>query len=303
MRRCGGKQVGLIIAVVAAIAIGVVALVSGGKDATTVGPEALADAAQRTSSVKGLRYTMEGETQVPGVGKVPFTGTGVSDIRGKRSIAELDMSEFAKRAPAENGLNDPDNWQMEVAYDSRFLYMKFPLLEPELDGKSWMKMDIIAVSEALGIDPSLMRADQQGGDPTVTLSYLRTVSDDIERVGTEKVRGVESTHYRVTVDLHKYPEVVPAADRDAARRSIDRLIELSGGDEEMAMEVWVGEDKLVRRMKWDQSIKPPGQQQVQRSTFTTEFYDFNAKVNVEPPPDDDTKDVTEQVKAELAKTR
>lgn len=302
MGRFGGKQIALAAALVVAVAIGVLALVSGGEDATKVRPDALADAAERTSSVKGVRYTMAGETEVPGVGEVPFKGTGVSDIKGQRSTAKLDMSEFAERFPEEGPGQDPDNWQMEVTYDSRFLYMKFPLLAPQLDGKEWMKMDLLEVSKALGIDPSLVRADQQGGDPTVTLGYLRSVSDDVERVGTDNVRGVESTHYRATVDLRKYPEVVPPADREGARRSIDRLIEISG-DAEMPMEVWVGEDRMVRRMKWEQSVKPPGQQQVQRSTFVTEFYDFDAQVRVDPPDDDDAKDVTEQVKAELARTR
>jgi hypothetical protein len=290
----------LIVVAVAAVAIGVLALVQGGKDDTTnVGPAAVADAAERTSRVAGVRYSMTGETELPGAGKVRFEGSGVSDIKGGRGSLQLDLSEFAKTAPPEAGADDPDNWQMEGLFDGRWMYLKFPLLESGLGGKSWLKFDLLAVSEALGIDESLVRSSQQqGSDPTATLRYLRATSDDVERVGTEDVRGVQTTHYRATVDLRKYPNVVPADDREQARRSIERLIELSG-DDESDMEVWVGRDKLIHRMKWEQSMKPPGTQQVVRSTYTSDFYDFGAKVKVQPPPADDTKDVTEETVAQL----
>jgi hypothetical protein len=242
-----GKSLALVAVVAVAVIVGILALVQGGKEATTVGSEAVADAAQRTSRVDGMRYSMTGETDVPDVGKVPFTGTGVSEAKGDRGTAHIDMAEFAKHAGAGGPESDPDNWKMDMVMDGRLFYMKFPLLKSELGGKSWMRFDIVAVAKAAGIDPSLVRADQQqGADPSSTLRYLTAVSDKVERVGTEKVRGVESTHYRATVELRKYPNVVPRADREQARKSIDRLIDLSG-DDQMQMEVWVGTDKLISR--------------------------------------------------------
>jgi len=295
-----GKSVALIALVVAAVVIGIVALVQGSDDSTTtVSPAAVANAAERTSRVPGVRYSMTGEMEVPGAGKVPFRGTGASDIKGRRSSAAIDMSAFAKEAPPESGANDPDKWQMEVQYDGRFMYMKFPLLESQLGGKSWVKFDLVAVANALGIDESLIRSDQQQGtDPTATLRYLRATSDKVERVGAEQVRGVQTTHYRATVDLNKYPATVPAPDRAVAQRSVKRLIELSG-DDEMDMEVWVGRDRLIHRMKWEQSMKPPGSNQVLRGTYTNDFYDFGAKVKVNAPPEDETKDVTDETVAQL----
>ena len=50
---------------------------------------------------------------------------------------------------------------------------------------------------------------------------LRAVSEEVEELGTEDVRGVETTHYRTTVDLRRYPDLVPPDRRELARRSIE----------------------------------------------------------------------------------
>ena len=300
-----GRFVALIAAAAVAIAIGAAALIAGGDEGTSpAGADAVAEAAERTGKVKGLRYTLSGTTESPELGReVPIRGEGVSDVGGQRAHMRMDMSAMADimRDAGETGeFADPDTWQMEMFMDGRFMYMKFPLAEKGLGGKAWAKMDLFKVSEAIGIDPALVRASQQQGDPTLMLRQLRTVSDEVKKIGTENVRGVESTHYRATVNLRKYPEVVPEADREKARRSIDKLVELSGGREESQMEVWVGEDGLVRRMKMEQFQKQPGQSGVTRNNFTMEFTDYDAQVDVQPPHPDDVRDITEQVSAELA---
>lgn len=277
---------------------GLVGLTSCGGEDVTVSPEAVADAAERTAKVDGMRFSLRGEMEAPGGGTAPFTGGGVSDRRGQRGRARMDMSALARQSGGE-GLGEPGDWKMEMVFDRRFFYLRFPLLERELDGKSWLKFDVIRVAQALGIEPSLVRVEQQqGSDPASTLRYLRTVSDEVEKVGTEDVRGVQSTHYRATAELRKYPELVPAAERAQARRSVRRLIQLYG-DDEFDTEIWVGRDKLIRRMKWTQSMKVQGTGRPVDSTFTTDLYDFGAKVSVEPPPDDEVKDVTDQVALEI----
>lgn len=300
-----GRRIGLVLAALIAVTIGVIALVRGGDDGTTsVNPQAVAEAAERTSRVEGLRYEMTGEMALPDVGKVTFTGDGVEDLRGKRGTAHMDMSEMADRLKesGESGAPGPDAWKMDMVFDRETFYMKSPLIAPELDGKTWMKFDLVEVAKSLGVDPSLVRSDQQQGDPTSTLRYLRAVSDDVERFGTEEVRGVESTHYRATIDLRKYPNLVPAGERDQVRRSVDRLIELNGGDPTSQMEVWVG-GEYVRRMKWDQTMKPPGQNQPLQATYMTEFFDFGTDVRIKVPDDSDTKDVTEEAAAQAASER
>jgi len=295
-------------AALVAIVVGVAALVQGDDDGTSgVGPEAVAEAAERTARVDGLRYTMTGESEIPELGKpLRFTGEGVTDVRGQRGTAHMDMSQMAELAKQEGQsgpVADPDTWQMDMVFDRRFYYMKFPLAQAELGGKEWMKFDMLKTSKALGIDPAITRASQQQGDPAMSLRFLRSVSDDVEQLGTETIRGMETTHYRATVDFRQYPELVAPDKRDEARRSVDRLIELSGGEETADMEVWIGKDKLVHRMKQEQNMKLPGQNQVTRSTFTMDFVDYGAKVRIVPPDKDEVRDITDQTVAQLRATR
>jgi hypothetical protein len=302
------RSILLLAAALAAVAIGVAALLQGGDDGTSgVRPEAVAEAAERTARVHGLRYTMTGETEIPQVGKsFRFTGEGVSDVRGQRGTAHMDMSQMAELAKQEGQsgpMTDADTWQMDMVFDRRFFYMKFPLASAGLGGKEWAKFDILKVSEALGIDPVLARAQQQQGDPVMSLQYMRSVSDDVEQIGTETIRGVETTHYRATIDLRKYVDLVPREKREEAERSVDRLIELSGGEETADMEVWVGKDKLVHRLKQEQNLKLPGQNQVSRGAFTTDFVDHDAKVRITPPDKDEVRDITAQSIAQLRAQR
>jgi hypothetical protein len=295
-----GARIGLVVLAALAVVVAVLALTLSGDEEASVGPEAVAEAAELTTSTEGMRFSLRGEMHVPNVGPVSFTGRGASDLPGQRGVVHMDMSELAERA-RDPGAPSPDDWKMDMAFDRRFFYMRFPLLESELDGKSWLRFDLQRVAAAAGIDPALVRAEQQqGGDPTSTLRYLRAVSDQVEEVGTDRVRGVKSTHYRATVELRKYPELVPAAEREQARRSIERVIELSG-DDEMATEIWVGEDKMIRRVAWTQSMKVQVTGQVVDASFTADYYDFGTRVSVEPPPEDEVKDVTEAVARQLAR--
>jgi len=85
-------------------------------------------------------------------------------------------------------------------------------------------------------------------------------------VGRETVRGVPTTHYRITLD-------------DAARAGLAGLepgargwFDLSDPEEVRTVDVWVGGD-LIRRM----------QVQSDDSTSTTDYYDFGADIAIEPP--------------------
>jgi hypothetical protein len=275
------------------------AVVALGDRGATVGPEAVAQAAERTGNVEGLRFSLTGQMNVPKAGSVSFTGSGVSDLRNERGRVTMDMSDFAEQAAAAGAPVNGD-WTMEMVFDRRTLYMKWALLAPGLGGKSWMKLDLERLAEAAGVDSGLLRAEQQqGGDPAATLRYLRAVSEDVEELGTEEVRGAETTHYRTTVDLRRYPDLLPPDRRELARRSIERIIEQTGNDT-MDVEVWVGEDELVRRVKWAQSIRSPAAGDAVEAAFTCDFYDFGTPVTVEPPPDEEVMDVTEEITTPLA---
>ncbi len=63
------------------------------------------------------------------------------------------------------------------------------------------------------------------------------------------------------------------------------------GTEEIPTQVWIDGDNLVRRIVTDFEIEQQGQQISQQSTI--EYYEFGIEVDVQPPPESDTVDITE----------
>ena len=111
--------------------------------------------------------------------------------------------------------------------------------------------------------------------PTAGKVVRAVASDaDVEKIGTDEVRGVEATHYRLTL-----PE------RTSAAQPAPKLAELAPEELEwfelghvadagtLTLDLWVADD-LVRRL----TTQVTGQ-----SLNSYEFYDFNAPITIEPP--------------------
>jgi hypothetical protein len=179
---------------------------------------------------------------------------------------------------------------MEMIFDQLVIYMRFP---PEIQaqvpgGKSWVKVDLEALGEQLGIDLGAVMQFSQS-DPTQSLQYLRGASDDFEEVGSEPVRGVDTTHYRGTIDLRKATEHLP----EDARDSIERVVELTGVGK-LPFDVWIDDDGLARRVKYEQPLPATGGEDASME-LTMEFFDFGVDVDVAPPPAEGVIDMQELI--------
>src|SRR3712207_1285000 len=104
------------------------------------------------------------------------------------------------------------------------VYMKLPeTAGPSVlpGAKSWIRVSADEAYEQSG--PSLM-GPEEVQDPARLLEYLRGVSESVEKVGREKVRGVPATRYEATVVLDE-----EAAGQDArTRKERDRMIRQLG---------------------------------------------------------------------------
>ncbi|CAL9438036.1 hypothetical protein [Streptomyces sp. Tu 3180] len=150
-------------------------------------------------------------------------------------------------------------------------------------GKSWVKIDLAKAAEKQGVNP------QQIGDPAQSAAYAKAITDkDVTEVGTEKVDGVDTTRYKVTVDVAELPG------GDQLRRQIGPTL---------PMEVWLDDQGRLRRQQVDMTVKASaasGQpesgtspQQVKVSTVM-EFSDFGAEVDAEAPPAQQVADMTDE---------
>ena len=257
----------------------------GGEDAAV----AVADAAERTQEVSSARVDVEGTVEGPGLpGPTTYEATGVVD--NEAQVGQLEFEDF--QIPGDvAGTLPPDALEGEVVFDGFEIYMQLPILTASLpEGKSWLKLDLQSALEGQGVDLGQLGSIGQS-NPTATLRQLEAVSEDLEDVGEEDVRGVPTTHYEATVDLTRYPDVVPEEEREAVQESVDALIELTG-TETIPTEVWVDEDGLVRRFSQSYSYDQPPAGEVRQSQ-TIEFSDFGTEVDVEIPPEDEVFDATD----------
>ena len=185
--------------------------------------------------------------------------------------------------------------EMRVLGDVAYQKMPEEASGPATGGKPWAKIDMERLHrEQYGASPAQMRSGATS-DPTDQLGYLRGVSEGVEEVGEEKVRGVTTTHYEATIDPKKAAE--QEEEQGAARRATEGMAEQIGSDE-IPVEVWIDGEGRVRR--YAMSVPLPNTSEGGSAaggdvTVVQELYDFGVPVRVEPPPPEQTEDVTDEV--------
>jgi hypothetical protein len=124
----------------------------------------------------------------------------------------------------------PTGSTMDMIVDGNDLYVRAAFL-PDA---GWLKID--------GRQAGLADAFDMGGhtDPSSYLEYLQS-AEDVEIVGTENVNGVDTTHFRGTVNLGE------AAKRAGKADAIDEL-EKELGDVAGTFDAWVDGDGVPRRV-------------------------------------------------------
>jgi hypothetical protein len=263
----------------------------GGGGGGAVAGASLADAATNSSSKSTVKIDMQLTMRPPQLGQ-PLTMSiaGAMDNAHKRGDFKLDMSQLADIAGGNAG--SPSEWKGEEVVDAAngnlVVYMRLPFFARVIPGgKPWVKLDVTAAGRKLGVDFSQLT--QLTGNPAEMLGWLRATSGKVTKVGEERVGGEETTHYRATIDLQKYPDVVPADQRAAARRAVQALIRLTHV-RTYPVDAWVAKDGLIRKMalRFAESI------QGQRLTLgmIMWFHDFGAPVTVTIPPADETTDLS-----------
>ena len=264
-----------------------------GCGADDVSTASIAEAADATVAERGMRIALSQTLTIAGGGRMSTSGTGVMDTRGQASHLTLRVTSAPDVIV---GAFDKSDLVTQVITDHAVVYTHSPQLSQLLGaGRDWVKIDAAEVGKAAGIDVSALT--QPGQDPTQAVRQLTAVSGEVKTIGREDVRGVATTHYRATVDLRRSPDLVPAADRAAARAAIDRLIEMTGGSP-VPVDVWIGADDRVRRLSQKLSLTAAGGPSAIEQRF--EFYDFGTKVDIDVPDADEVTDVTDLAAAGTA---
>jgi hypothetical protein len=162
-----------------------------------------------------------------------------------------------------------------------------------LTSKPWLRYNLGSTLNQLGVGglPS------GGSNPTQFLTYLKASGADTQKLGSQTIRGVATTHYVVVVNLNSYVQRVPAADRAAARKSVQRLISTIGSST-LHMQIWVDHHDYARRLYL--SLPECVAHQHLRLGLTMDLFDFGTKSTVSLPSDAQSYDITSLVDQRLA---
>ena len=241
----------------------------GASDA--IDPAVVANAADRTAGAGEARMAMTVQAAGPTI-----HGSGLMDLRRRRFEMTMQI---------------PGAGAMEMRYLGQVMYMHLPAAARKtVGGKPWVKIDVVKALKSKGIDISGLQGPT-GGNPSDTLQQLRGAGD-VHKVGTATIRGTQTTHYKATIDLRRAADRVPAAQRAAARQSIDRLVKLTG-QTTMPVEAWIDGQGRLRRETFTQTVKG------RTVSGTIDLYGFGGQQAIVAPPAGDTADITGRTSAAM----
>lgn len=270
---------------------------------TDEGLERISEAAENTVEEGTARFTLTVET-----GDTATTDTGVDadddpDAPATTTTAmveaegEEDFEEERRRLVVQG-----PQGELEIIVDGSELYLQLPATEDE----QWARADINELAEdGVGFGGP-------GGvpfqDSRSNLEVLQDATGDVSEVGEEDVQGEPTTQYELTINLQ---DAAALAEDDAAG-TLEQLAEQTGLDE-LDMQVWVGDDDLIRRVAYTVDL---GQIQVEEDvdadgaeddpgadieadpqgaiTVTVEYYDFGTELDIELPDDENVIDLDEE---------
>lgn len=243
-------------------------LVAGcGGGASPVSGVALA--AKQTESAGTARFELTLEA-----GQTSFAAEGAFDSDAQQTRMTVDLGSLGAVLGTKDSV-------LEAVLDGKTFYMRVPSLTGLIrPGKPWLKIDLEKLAARSGAD--LSQLDQLSyADPTQTLAYLQGAGEFTE-VGKEDVRGVETTHYKGTIDPEEAAANAPAEQRGQLERLLDE-----SGVSELPAEAWIDGDGYLRRLTM--SVPTAGADLM----MTVDLFDFGAEADIGIPSDDEVTDISD----------
>lgn len=269
----------------ATIALGLAGCGSSGPTTNTSTAQdagaAVVRAADVTGATSGYRFT--GRIAITGPATISDTMHGTILSASKTGAIELHQRLLGRSMTIAERFRDKTFWVSATGIPDA----------SKLTNKPWLKYDITSTMDELGVGgmPS------GSSNPSEILNYLKSVGGNARKLGTVRIRGVPTTHYAATVNLHDYARTVPAGQRAQARRAVARLISTIGSDE-LHLQVWIDDHHLARQISM--SLAECVARQHLRLSVTVDMYDFGTHVNVTLPSASESYDITPLVNQALA---
>ena len=245
----------------------------------TLALDPVARAANTTADTTSSKFDFHASLTAGSLGSFSFHGNGIYD--GKDKSGWMNMH-FA--LPAAYQLQVPtSDPSMEMIFDGSHglvMYMRSPLFDKLVPTGKWVKMDVGKMAKKEGVDlGAIMNANQ--ADPSQSLRMLMASSNS-RVIGSERIRGVQTTHYGFDIDFKKL-----ARDNKQLRQLTETM-----GSVSAPAEAWIDAKGRVRRLAVTMSLGAAQLGTPMTMTMTEDLYDFGARAGITPPSDDVVVDLS-----------
>lgn len=257
------------IAAIAAFVLGLALAGCGSSKSSNSEPKTVSSDVVAAAAAKSMKPgSVEADFNVSSAG-VKGSGSGVFDTGPDRS-GQLSMKVNLRGVPV----------PLDSIIAGNVLYLRSQAFaQLGLSGdKQWVKLDLGRLARERGLDLSSLT--NTSPTPDSALSYLRGTTK-VQEVGSEKVGGVDTTHYKAKVDLQR----AVARSKGSERESLRRLIRTTGA-KKIPIDVWVDGTGYIRRLQYAQ---PAGGGRNVRVTMN--LHDYGKPVSIKPPPADSVADL------------
>jgi hypothetical protein len=242
---------------------------------------ALSQSGQATSGRMEGAFVIAGAEGMPAGTEFTIKFTGEYAATGDSAFV-MDLSEAAGAVPA--GEDIPPEFadmfgEMEIRTIGDTSYLRFGMFAMLGVETEWVSMpadDAGDTAASFGANPV---------NPADIMSSFGSGVSDPQDLGRETVRGVETTHYAVLVDIDKI-----MAEADAA--ALEDLEGIGTGvpTGELPVNFWVGDDGNVYRFSMEFDGAATGDATFESMTMTWEMFDYGADITIEAPPADQVTD-------------
>ncbi|WP_407560539.1 DUF1396 domain-containing protein [Streptomyces sp. 184] len=233
---------------------------------------AVRKATEKAEKLTSLEYRMAGE--VPGEGTMEGTGAISMDPPAMQMKMAVD------------GATADESGEVEIRLVDDAMYMNAgEEAAAEMDGKTWLKIGM-SDDEAGGGENPLLELEGAEDNPADE-AQMMNAAEDLEKVGEEKVEGVQTTHYSGTVsvaDLRAELKNEDAETRKKRQKSIDEMAEL--GVDEFTMDMWIDAKDHTKQFRMQAETKEGP------LDTTMTFLSYNEPVTVKAPPASETADMS-----------
>jgi hypothetical protein len=158
-------------------------------------------------------------------------------------------------------------------------------------GKHWIKYAYDDLADLAGGSGAYLKDQMQNTTPNQSVKLL-LASGDVKKVGEEKVRGENTTHYSGTVDVADLAGKSSSLSEDQLA-DLKRQLQQAGVTTE-TVDIWVNdEDLLVKKVE-------EGELATGSMSSTAYYSDYGVDVSTEEPSASDTADFKDLMRTQPA---